>query len=431
MGSVSDIVVVNITRTTKSVSRAGFGTGLILGPNATAMKKYTSMDAVAADFATGNSEYKAAAAYFSQELKPTSLWIGKRTAKVAQVETFTPTAADNTVFSVTIDGVVYSFNSGSSATATTIVTGLKTAINADAACLAAATGTTTLILTGKTAGSGFDASSTGAGVMSQVHTTLNNGVVEDVEAAQRAGVGSDDWYMLFLCSRAQDDILAAAKYIETLHKMLCVCTNDAGVIASTTTDTAYLLKSKNYDRTFFLYSGDQANFPETGWAGGLLPFDPGTETWKFKTIKGNSSDNLNATEQNNAQGKHANIYYPVGGVDITSEGVCASGEFIDVMRFIDWIHSEVTANVFQRLVSLPKVPFTDTGIAMIEGDIRAVLAKGERVGGFAPGSTYVIVPKAADVSVGDKAARLLEDVEFGGVLAGAIHKVKMTGKISV
>ena len=42
----------------------------------------------------------------------------------------------------------------------------------------------------------------------------------------------------------------------------------------------------------------------------------------------------------------------------------------------------------------------------------------------------VLVPKVADVSTADKANRILPDVEFNGDLAGAIHKITISGVVS-
>jgi hypothetical protein len=43
----------------------------------------------------------------------------------------------------------------------------------------------------------------------------------------------------------------------------------------------------------------------------------------------------------------------------------------------------------------------------------------------------VTVPKVADISAGNKTTRTLPDMKFTGTLAGAIHKVIITGVVSV
>ena len=57
-------------------------------------------------------------------------------------------------------------------------------------------------------------------------------------------------------------------------------------------------------------------------------------------------------------------------VSITQNGKVAAGEWIDVIRFRDWLQEEITVNVFNALVNSDKVPYTDDGIAIIETQIR-------------------------------------------------------------
>ncbi len=73
----------------------------------------------------------------------------------AQVDTITPTAANATEYSLSIDGRAYFVTSDADGTATEICDLFRTAINADADCKAAGTGTATLILTAKVAGIPF------------------------------------------------------------------------------------------------------------------------------------------------------------------------------------------------------------------------------------------------------------------------------------
>ena len=76
-----------------------------------------------------------------------------------------------------------------------------------------------------------------------------------------------------------------------------------------------------------------------------------------------------------------------------------------------------TATQFALFTSLIKVPFTDAGIALVETAVRGVLQEGVAVGLLSPDpAPAVTVPKAADVSAEDKAARLLPDVKFTATL---------------
>lgn len=423
---LSNIVRVTIVRGNKSVTRAGFGVPMILSSEATfanEMRTYTSIDGVADDFATNTSVYKWAQRLFGQERKPAQIKVFQATAKVAQVVTVTPTAVNEFEYSVTINGVEFSFTADLDATATEIVTGLKNAINAGDEPVTA-TGAATLILTADVAGNGFSYS---VGVnMAAVLTTPNNGVQEDLDLAKEA---DNDWYCLLLTSRNADDQKNAAAWIESQRKIFIAAADTAAILEAGSTDVVSYLKSKNYVRTAFLFSGDQASGPEAAWAGAVLPIDPGGETWKFKTLVGITADDLTSTQETQADTKNSNIYVVVAGVSMTAEGVMVQGEFIDVIRFIDWLQAQMEENIFERLVSLPKVPFTNAGIAIVEAEMRKSLEAGIAAGGIA--SYELDIPDIADIETQDKASRTLPNMNFNAVLAGAIHFVEIDGVVQV
>lgn len=433
--SLDDVVTLTISRSAAAVSRQGFGTMLILGSNATGwntdvIRSYTKASDMLTDgFSSGNAEYKAALAAFGQAVRPSKVKVGKRASAVAQVNTLTPDTSTQEVqhYIVTIDGTAYDFTSDSSPTAAEVVTGVNALVNGDSACAVAATGTTTVILTAKKAGIAFDVSVSAN--LANVATTPNTGVSTDLSGIQHV---DDDWYALVLCSRDDDEIVEAAKWIEAQRKIFVACTSDSAVIAAGTTDVASRLKAKSYARTAYLYSGDQADMPEAAWLGNLLPLTPGSATYKFKTLAGITVDNLTATQQSVAQAKNANVYVPIGGVNITEEGVTADGEFIDVVVGVDWIHANMQADVYQALVDAPKIPYTDRGIGIIEQIIQNRLRLAVVAGILTEDpKPAVTVPLAADVDTGDKAARRLTGVSFTGKLAGAVHAVTITGNVSV
>ena len=429
---IGEIVRVTITRGTKSVSRAGFGTPLILTSEAAftpdLVKTYTSISGVADDFLTSTAAYKMAQKLFGQERKPKQIKIGKRTAMVAQVNTLTPNVSVQSAqsFIVTINGVAFDFVSDATPTAAEVVTGLIALINAGSEPVTAS-GTTTLILTADVAGTGFSISSSAN--MANVATTANNGIVEDLNNIIEV---DNDFYCVLTTDKSDGEILNLAAAIEALRKIFIVSKNTAGILESGSSDLGSQLKALSYTRTALLWSADFANGPEGAWAGGVLPLDPGSETWKFKTLVGITADKLTASQEAQAKLKKVNIYTTIAGVGIVSEGYMAVGEFIDTIRFIDWLQAQIEEAVFSMLVSVPKVPFTDKGIASVELQITKCLQRGVAAGGLSEDpAPYTEVPKAADVAALDRADRLLPDMKFGGTLAGAIHFVEIEGVLSI
>lgn len=439
---LEQIVNVNITRETASVTQAGFGTPLILGPNAafanTAPRTYESLLEVADDFDSSDDEYKAAQKIFSSNPKVKQIKIGKRLANVAQVRTITPTAVNNFQYDVTIDGVLYSYTSDGSATVSEIVAGLIALINADVNAVVTASGSTTLILTADNAGRSFS-SSVGTN-LAQVSTTANVGVGESL-----AGISStdDDWYGLIITSKSDGDVLEAAAYIEAVRKIFGISRSDAEIYdASETDDIFSKLMNANYFRTFTFYSGDAANFPEAGMFGRFLPTVPGSEQWAFKTYAGVTIDVLSSTQISALKGKNVNFYTRVAGVSVSQEGKTAGGEWIDTIRLIDLLVARMQEAIFGSLVRNLKIPFTNAGVSVIENDVRGVLSQNQKTGGIAPDEvdpdTQELIPgfttsfpRVADVPANDRAARRLTGGTWTARLAGAIVAADINGTVTV
>lgn len=261
-----------------------------------------------------------------------------------------------------------------------------------------------------------------------------NPVATDLDLINNA---NNTWYALISTSRDVPTVKAIAAWVETRIKLFGTASSDPVIIntqaGSDTTSIAAFLNQNGYVRTFVMYHQDaQFDFPEAAWFGAVLPLEPGSETWKFKTLNGISYSNLTTTQSMNAQNKKANTYEFVAGVGITANGTVAQGEFIDIVRGIDWLTARIQEFVFSVLVNNPKVPYTDAGIALIQAQVMRALSLGISNDFISndPAPT-VTVPKAADVPSVDKANRILRNVRFQATLAGAIHAVVIRGTVSV
>lgn len=439
MSAIDQIVDITITQQTQAVPQAGFGIPLIVGPtgfdNSDVIRYYSSASAMLDDgFTTSDLEYKYAVKAFSQDLSPELVGIGKRTTAVKQVDTITPTAVNTTHYIVTIDAVPYDYLSDSDATVSEIVAGLIALINADANVAVVATGSTTLILTAKNFGAGF--TTTVNANQALVHTTANNGIVNDLQAIINA---SNLWYGLAICSNQDYDILQAAAYIETLTKIFIGVSADAAIPTTATSDIATELKGLGYKRTALMYTAaSEALGMEAAWLGGQLPQTPGASTWKFKQLIGIDPDTFTDTQRTiligvpGVPGKNVNIYETVGGVNITEEGWMVGGQFIDITVGLDWLESTMQTNVFSLLVQSPKIPYTDLGAAVIQNAVLQTLKQGVSNGlidGASP--IEVTVPAVLDVPTNDRAERLLPNVTFSCRLAGAFHFIQINGTVTV
>lgn len=446
---LSEIVNVQITRETRAVTAPGFGTALILGGNANfnaRLQYFEELAAIALAIAGGTAspEYKAAADMLAQNPRVTRLAIGHQRG----TKTLTDSAGTYTAGSikVTVNGTLLTqaFTVDKDTTLTALA--VQIAAHADVATAIYSSGAHTIVITpdtGKLLAIVSDLASI-TGTMTMVLTaTATEAIADALDAIQTA---DDDWYGLMLVSRTQADQLDAAEWIEANMKVCCLASSESDIVdltdAGDTTSLAALLKAAGYARTFGIYSALAATeYPDAALLGKLFPYDPGTYTAKFKTLASITVDTLTATQSTNARDKNFNTYESIGGVSIVREGKVAEGEFIDVIIFVDWLDSNITADVYSHLVNQRKVPYTEGGMAGIKSIIEKRLQIGLNRGGISPfsqdsdknqnGGYIVTLPAFEGIPSVDKIARLLQDVEFVAWLAGAIHAVRIDGIVTV
>jgi hypothetical protein len=255
-------------------------------------------------------------------------------------------------------------------------------------------------------------------------------------AASMAAIQNEDnsWYGVAVDQAMASNFAAIAAWVESTKRFSVLWTTDPNTYDATkSTDLASTLKALSYDRTAVIWHAqpsDGADYPDAAWMGEGFPYDPGTSTWAYKTLKGVKPDNISGKETT-LQNKNCNYYSEVGGVNITQEGKVASGEWIDIIIGTDWLEARLREEVFSALVNNRKIPYDDTGIAMIEGLVKGVLQRAAKAGILQEDSIVVTVPKYADIPQADKIARKLPDVKFTALYQGAIHRVTINGTISV
>lgn len=239
---------------------------------------------------------------------------------------------------------------------------------------------------------------------------------------------NNDWYGLCVETRAEADILAIAAWVEARLKIFAALTSDAAVKAGTAGNVMEDLQAAAYDRTLPLYSEDTDNHLGAALLGKQLPKVVGGTNWAYQTLAGITVDNLTATEEQTIQGYNGNIYVSKKDINHTQFGTMASGEFVDVMRGSDFIQVRIQETIFQGLINSEKIPYTDSGIAKVDGYVREVLKRAQDINGILESFT-TSVPKKVDISTLDIGNRFLPDLTFVGVLAGAINKTQIRGRL--
>ena len=113
------------------------------------------------------------------------------------------------------------------------------------------------------------------------------------------------------------------------------------------------------------------------------------------------------------------------------DGKTAKGEYIDIVQGLDWLSSDMKTRVANALISSDKIPYTNQGIAVIESMVRNSLNEAAQRDIIDRTSINVTVPDVLSVSPENRLNRILPDVKFEARLAGAIHKIKIQGTVTV
>jgi hypothetical protein len=253
---------------------------------------------------------------------------------------------------------------------------------------------------------------------------------------------NNDWYAVSVSTRQMENQQQCAQWIQANEKIGGLCSGDSTISDEETGDIAAWAKLNNLDRVFVFFHPDAklANegvdtlaptdpIPEAAYFGKMLTKQPGSATWKFWELQSVPTYELTQGQVSNVEAKNATWYMTTAGVPMTSNGQVASGEYIDVIHGLDWLKARIQNLVFTALDNMDKVPFTDEGIQMVVSPLKAALEEGKRNGIIA--SYEISFPAAAEVPVTDKGKRFLPDVDFTGVLAGAIHGTKIKGVVTL
>lgn len=118
-----------------------------------------------------------------------------------------------------------------------------------------------------------------------------------------------------------------AKWAEAHEKMACF----------TVTGTESSLSVDTYQNSFEIYSPDKIEadkYINVAFAVTGLQYQPGSETWSFKTLAAVSPAELTATQMQALQEANISYYTEYGNKYITQGGKTVSGQWIDVVRFM-------------------------------------------------------------------------------------------------
>ncbi|MEI2392209.1 DUF3383 family protein [Priestia megaterium] len=236
----------------------------------------------------------------------------------------------------------------------------------------------------------------------------------------------NDWFFVLTAGVEIEDEIAVADYVEG---------KKVKFYAVKVTDVADLnaFKVKNYAYVMVYYHPTDPL--EAAAVGALGNLDVGSITWKFKTLAGITPVAMTADELKAIHDAGGNTYVTKAGTPQTSEGITASGEYIDVIHGKSWLKVNIENSVQQAFANNGKVSFDNRGIALLNGAVTTVLQKGFTQGIIAEdeeGNPIYSVETVTrnETPAEDRAARVYNGLSFSLELAGAIHSAKIKGQIA-
>lgn len=254
------------------------------------------------------------------------------------------------------------------------------------------------------------------------------------------------FYALNMASNTDADIEDLADWVESRSKIAIAQTSSSDLLAGSGGNIGETLRTGGYNRTALVYHDDDTEHLDAAWTGRCLGFNldapEGAGSWAYHRFAGITATALTDVQKSNLLDENANYYAPVrytSGVEeagFVFPGTMGSGRFIDVTTTIDVTQArleEALLGVFLGAASStrPKIPYTDKGLARLQGAAMSVFRKMIRAGHFVEGAEsettgritpWVDVPSAAEVSSAVKQGRTVT-MQAEAIFAGAVNSI--------
>jgi hypothetical protein len=430
MPDVNDIVVANLTIADRVPAASNFGDIMLFAfhDNYVGAREYActpaGLSAMAADgFALTSSAYLMQSAATRQNPGVALTKVFARTAENVQEYSLTPASV--------VVGFEYAFRVGIGADLTDVsyvvqsgdavadvVTALQTSLDAISG-VDAEDDVTHVTVTPTDAGTRVYLQ----GVPRQL-TVLDESPNATIATDLASAAVDHDFYGFAIDSTSQAELEAAAAWALTNGKIFLGNTLDTIAEGPGSSDVGSVIAATGNHYAATLRSDDPVSYPHVGLMSRQFSRDPGSSNWYLKDVVGTVPDAWTAGEYANLSAKQYVTFNTISGLRASLGSRAASGRPLDVTRGTDWLKAIVQTEILILLANTEKVPFTPTGLSMVESAIRKAAARAERSGVLAEGWD-VIMPVFADISTADKAARILAGIELNGPLQGAIESVNL------
>jgi len=439
-------IQITVSTSGPGLTRKSFGSPMVVGHHSNFPELYRRYsgasaltDIVADGFTVYDPIYKQVRGLLSANNKPEYVYVGRLPTAFSQTFDLTVKNAEvraGQVYSFSIvspDGTTtaISYTAIAGDTGTTVAVALNTLINA-VTDLSSTSSANVITVAADNTGELFLITGYDIGLVDYKDNTADSALVTEVTAIKNAGAESYGLLLADCCSAARVMVLAA--FVETQTDVLFVTSYDTdNQDSGSTVSLSYQASNAGYDRTVVCCSDDQANDFAAAWVGDRFPYDAGSVNWAHTILSGVSGTSYSSSAIAAMDANNANYYVKVHtNTNAAYWGKAAGGEYIDIVRGIDWIIATMRENILSRFLAVKKIPYNNTGAEIISGGIEEALIEGEGNDFIDSEQPYTITyPDYREIPLATKQSRHYPDFKFKAYLVGAANTTSIEGVLKV
>ncbi|XAO43512.1 hypothetical protein pC_0001 [Aeromonas phage phiA050] len=281
--------------------------------------------------------------------------------------------------------------------------------------------------------------------------TAIHGVAEKSIAGDLANIlnAPYSWFYVGLDRKYRDDQSAAdnqmtvAKWAEGANKVFGWADDNTNILVAGTDNSFKRAKTQNLQRSILVYdasvNGDE--YPEVAILAraATVNFNVANSALvlAFKKGPGITTADLSPNQMAALQQVNGNAFINVAGNVMFYDGKMADGTWFDTVQGVSWLTSKIQVNVFNLFYqSTTKIPWTDTGVAMVNQQVTLALELARTNGLIAPGydnegvfypDGYKVISTPLELLQSEKGKRIWEGTSFIAIGSGALQGATITG----
>lgn len=475
--SISDIINVSIAVAPNAVATDGFGPllfmskGFVPTVDVYPVRSYSSLKEVQADFPSGEIN-KAATAWYSQKPTPKTFLVG-----ALQHDTLVP--ATSGTYTATVAGVLATIKAETAADLTLSVDGVMKTVKGlnfsaaadlaacaavvDAALSAANIGARCTQSAGKfkleTVSTGSKAtvqnvSGKAAGVLKLLaadNPQVFAGADEQSIAMDLAKIADAPFNFFYVGldrryrgkTSPTDNQMTVAKWCEGTGKVFGWADTDPNILIAGSYTSFKRAKNQNLRNTLCVFdaSANGDEYPEVSILGraATVNFNVANSALilAYKKGPGVATADLSSGQITALQSVNGNAFISVDGNVMFWNGKMADGTWFDTVQGVEWLTQKVRNNVFNLFYqSTTKIPWTETGVALVNQQITLALELAVTNGLIAPGydnegtfypDGYKVMSTDLSLLQSQKGERIWEGSSFIAIGSGALQGAQISG----